>query len=341
MTAMNLKGQRPRQPLKRREIAAGHAPRASSRMAQFRGIADAASERRHVLRLKRASLWAKGEKVLSMHGPGKRCAHFAAMLMSAALVNAPCAGAVTPTFVSIETRTARQAFILIKPHAPVASVILFAGGNGALGLSSASTMRWGASNFLVRTRSKFAAHDLMVAVMDAPSDHQDGMNPNFRMSREHAEDISAVTKYLRGRANVPVWLVGTSMGTFSAANGAIAAADVDGLVLISTITRSNPEWKVAAGHGVASMHLASIKVPTLILSHRDDRCELTPATGTSELKNRLTATELKQVELLVGGSPPNSEPCGPMAPHGFFGIEDEAVNRIVEFIKAHNNRREP
>src|SRR5262249_10254727 len=81
---------------------------------------------------------------------------------------------------------------------------------------------WGASNFLVRTRSKFAAHDLMVAVMDAPSDHQDELNPHFRMSREH----SAVTKHLRGRANVPVWLVGTSMGTFSAANRTIGATDV-------------------------------------------------------------------------------------------------------------------
>jgi len=67
-----------------------------------------------------------------MHGPGKRCAHFAAIVTSVVLVNAPCAEAVTPTFVSIETRSARQAFILIKPHAPLASVILFAGGNGAL-----------------------------------------------------------------------------------------------------------------------------------------------------------------------------------------------------------------
>ena len=276
-----------------------------------------------------------------MHGAGKWCARVAAILMPAVLVNTLCAEALTPTFVSIETRRARQTFILIRPDVPVASVILFAGGNGALGLSSASTMRWGEANFLVRTRSKFAAHGLMVAVMDAPSDHQDGMSPHFRMSREHSEDISAVAKYLRGRANVPVWLVGTSMGTFSAANGAIAATDVDGLVLISTITRSNSEWTGLARHGVASMHLASIKVPTLILSHREDKCELTPATGPSELKNRLTAAKPVQVELLGGGSPPNSEPCGPMAPHGFFGIEDEAIKRIAEFIKAHSNRREP
>jgi predicted alpha/beta-hydrolase family hydrolase len=280
-------------------------------------------------------------RFLGMDGAGKWCFHVAAVLLSAALVSGLCAEAVTLTFVSIKTRSANQTFILIKPDVPIASVVLFAGGHGALGLSSASTMRWGASNFLVRTRSKFAAHDFMVAVMDAPSDHQDGMTPNFRMSREHAEDISAVAKYLRGRANVPVWLVGTSMGTFSAANGAIAATDVDGLVLVSTITRPNPGWKIAAIHGVASMHLASIKVPTLILSHRDDQCEFAPATGASELKNRLTASKLARIELLAGGARSNSEPCAPMAPHGFFGIEDEAIDRIADFIKEQSNKRGP
>ena len=35
-------------------------------------------------------------------------------------------------------------------------------------------MKWGAGNFLVRTRDRFAAHDLMVAVVDAPSDQRQG-----------------------------------------------------------------------------------------------------------------------------------------------------------------------
>jgi len=47
-------------------------------------------------------------------------------------------------------------------------VILFAGGHGALGLKSASAMRWGEGNFLVRSRDEFSAHNLMVAVVDAP-----------------------------------------------------------------------------------------------------------------------------------------------------------------------------
>ena len=64
------------------------------------------------------------------------------------------------------------------------------------------------------------------------------MNAIFRMSGQHAADIEAVAAYLKKQADVPVWLVGTSMGTFSAARGAIAGRNIDGMVLTSTITRS-------------------------------------------------------------------------------------------------------
>ena len=66
-----------------------------------------------------------------------------------------------------------------------------------------------------------------VAVIDAPSDHQDGMNAIFRMSGGHAADIGTVAAWLKKEAGVPVWLVGTSMGTFSAAGGAIARTTND------------------------------------------------------------------------------------------------------------------
>src|SRR5215475_12735202 len=177
----------------------------------------------------------------------------------------------TPTLVSIQTpRGVTQAFILIEVDNPVASVMLFTGGHGALGLKSASSMKWGSEGFLVRSRDKFADHNFMVAVVDAPSDQQQGMNAMFRMSGAHAGDIGAVAAYLRKQADVPVWLVGTSMGTFSAAGGAIGARGVDGLVLTSTITRAKPQWKIARSHrnGVASMPLQAVTVPTLVVSHR-------------------------------------------------------------------------
>jgi pimeloyl-ACP methyl ester carboxylesterase len=247
--------------------------------------------------------------------------------------------AATATLVSIATpRGAKQAFILIKPEKPVASVILFAGGHGGLGLQSATSMKWGAANFLVRSRDKFAAHDFMVAVIDAPSDQRQGMNGIFRMNGAHAGDIDAVAAYLKKQANAPVWLIGTSMGTFSAAGGAIAAKGVDGLVLSSTITRAKPDWKIARSHpdGVASMALQEVTVPALIVSHKRDGCSITPAADAPKLSKRLTRASKVDVVLLDGGDPPQSEPCEAKSQHGFLGIEAEAVNAIARFVKANS-----
>ena len=156
------------------------------------------------------------------------------------LTGVSSAHAAGATLVSIATpRGAKQAFILIKPEKPVASVILFAGGHGALGLQGATAMKWGAGNFLVRSRDLFADAQLSRSPCSMrPSDRQQGMNAIFRMSGAHAGDIGAVADYLKQQAAVPVWLVGTSMGTFSAAGGRhCGAKSIDGLVLTSTITR--------------------------------------------------------------------------------------------------------
>jgi hypothetical protein len=262
-------------------------------------------------------------------------------LASAILLAAGAAHAADARLMSIQTpRGVKQAFILIKPDRPVATAVLFAGGHGALGLRSASSMKWGAANFLVRSRELFAARGLMVAVIDAPSDHQGGMNAIFRMSGGHAGDIAAVADALKKESAIPVWLVGTSMGTFSAAGGAIAAKNVDGLVLTSTITRAKPRWKIAQSHanGVASMALSQVRVPTLIVSHRKDGCDITPAADAPKLSSRLTSATKVEIALLDGGSPPRSEPCQARSQHGYLGIEALAVDTIAKFIRANSRQ---
>jgi pimeloyl-ACP methyl ester carboxylesterase len=268
---------------------------------------------------------------------------FVLPLLAALLVLAPCGEAVEAKearLVSVTTpRGVKQAFILIKPDSkPVASVVLFAGGHGALGLRSATTMKWGTGNFLVRTRDLFAAKDLMVAVIDAPSDKQSGMNGIFRMGNGHAGDIGAVAAYLKKEADVPVWLVGTSMGTFSAAGGAIGAKGIDGLVLTSSITRSKPQWKIAQSHphGVASMALGRVTVPALIVSHTKDGCDITPAADAPKLRKGLANAKPVEVVLLEGGLPPQSDPCEARSQHGFLGIEGKAVDAIANFVKANS-----
>jgi pimeloyl-ACP methyl ester carboxylesterase len=264
------------------------------------------------------------------------------LLPIAAIISALSAGmasAQNASLVSVQTpRGAKQAFLLIKPAKPAAAVILFAGGHGRLGLESASSMAWGKGNFLVRVRDQFAAQGFMVAVADAPSDHQGprGMNAVFRMSAAHAADIGAIVDYLKRQAAVPVWLIGTSMGTFSAAGGAVALKSIDGLVLTSSITRAKPNWNIRKSHpnGVASMRLSAVGVPTLIVSHRKDGCDITPAADAPKLTKALSKARKVEVVLLDGGSPPRSEPCQAMSQHGFLGIESDAVSRIAQFIKA-------
>src|SRR4030095_5557473 len=120
-----------------------------------------------------------------------------------------------------------------------AAVVLFAGGDGGLRLTTEGALQWGSGNFLVRARQFFAAQGLTVIGVDAPSDRQ---KPpylgGFRQTREHAADIRALIAWARSEYKVPVWRVGTSRGTQSVAYLAteLSGTDApDGIVLTSTI----------------------------------------------------------------------------------------------------------
>jgi len=232
-----------------------------------------------------------------------------------------------------------QKFLLVKPEKPTAAVILFAGGHGGLRLTSLfgmPGMSWGKENFLVRTRKQFADHGFVVAVIDSPPDNKE-MNAIWRMSPEHAEDIRAVVQSLKKEFNLPVWVIGTSMGTFSAPNAAIRlGSEIHGLVLTSSITRSPKKWKIYSSHpnAVINMELSRVTIPTLIVSHKDDGCELTPAEDAEKLKNAFTNAPKVEIKYFSGGKYPISKPCNALSAHGFYGIEDEVVTAIAEFIKS-------
>lgn len=239
-------------------------------------------------------------------------------------------------FVRLNTRSGvEQNFLLIKPAKPVASVILFAGGKGALNLSSflgSPTINWGKNNFLVRTKELFAEQGFLVAVVDAPSDQQSeaGMLGGFRDSTEHATDIDHVISYLRKKADVPIWLVGTSRGTESATNVAINSQQrPNGLVLTSSISKPN-----AKGTAVTRMALEKITIPTLVVANSDDHCRVTPPEGARKIAGMLINSRKVEVKLFSGGDTPRSKPCHALSYHGYLGIEDEVVRFISNFIKS-------
>ena len=223
-----------------------------------------------------------------------------------------------------------QSFLLVRPSgAPVATVVLFAGGNGLLALGSGKLGL--AGNFLVRNRGRFAAQGLLVAVIDSPSDHPGGLD-GFRTSAAHAEDVRAVIAALRQEANVPVWLIGTSMGTVSAANGAarLAAGGPDGIVLTSTVTRVGRERIETVG----DVRLDEIRVPTLVVHHKNDACKATPYADSPSLLRDLKQAPKRELLAFDGGDSPRSGPCEAFAAHGYVGLDAEVVTAIVGWIKA-------
>lgn len=224
-----------------------------------------------------------------------------------------------------------QRILWMPREEAVASVILFPGGSGRIKITDDGDINRG-GNFLVRSRDLFAGHQLNVAVFDAPSDHytSKGMLTDlFRNSAEHAKDISAVITYINKQASVPVWLVGTSRGTESAANGAIhLQGQVDGLVLTASMTEENRK-----GVSLPEMQLHNIKVPTLIVHHEYDECRVTTPEGAKIIKDALTSAPRVELKYFSGGDDPISKPCKAKSAHGFLGIEEQVVRYIADFIK--------
>jgi dienelactone hydrolase len=241
-----------------------------------------------------------------------------------------------PAAAGLETIPTRpgvtQSFLLLRrTETPVATVVLFAGGNGALAFTPDGRPGALGGNFLVRNRVRFAEHGFLVAIPDTPSDHATGLS-RFRASKEHAEDLRALIAAVRAQAPAPVWLIGTSMGTVSAANAAARLRDggPDGLVLTSTITR----WNRGEGESIGDVKLAEVRIPTLVVHHREDACPFTPYADIPGLLRDLSKAPRRQLLTFEGGEPPQSRPCEARAAHGYLGLDADVVRAIAEWIKA-------
>ena len=97
-------------------------------------------------------------------------------------------------------------FYYMKHEGAKASVVLLSGSDGRIGIKNGIPT---SKNFLVRSRDLFAANGFNVAIVDKE-------NSASRTSAEHVEDLRRVVAYLKKDSHVPVWVIGTSMGTISA-----------------------------------------------------------------------------------------------------------------------------
>jgi len=245
----------------------------------------------------------------------------------------PAFGQVVQRVVDLPTRPGvTQRVLYLGAANAQATVILFPGGHGGLQLTPDGDFGWGKGNFLVRTRKQFADHGLTVAVLDAPSDRQrEPYLEGFRQRPEHVTDIQAVIAWLKQPTPVPVWLVGTSRGTQSAAFVATelsgSQGGPDGLVLTSTILVD------AKSRPVPALPLEKLTIPVLVVHHEQDGCKACPYSAIPRLMEKLQAASRKEVLTFKGGLN-RGDPCEAMAYHGFNGLEDEVVAKMANWIQA-------
>jgi hypothetical protein len=125
------------------------------------------------------------------------------------------------------------------------------------------------------------------------------------------------------------------MGSYSAANADIAAADhIDGVVLTSSVTRSKQKWKIYSSHPrrVLDLPLHRFVDPVLVVAPADDGCELTPAGDLDDLARAFSNASRVGKALFQGGGSPLSEPCKALSAHGFLGIRPPEKSHVVPSV---------
>ena len=219
---------------------------------------------------------------------------------------------------------------------PEAAALLLIGGGGGINLrNEGGQIKFGQGNFLPRSRREFIRNAILPVILDNPSDQQagQGMSDHFRASAAHATDMRAVVAEIKKRhPGLPVFVVGTSRSTYSAAHLAVALdGEIAGVVLSASYFYGGGR---AMTPMLASFDWSKVKMPLLLAHHVDDGCAGTPYRDAARLGGRFPLVSVE------GGKTPESGPCDPFAQHGFYGREPETVDAIASWMLKRPFRKE-
>lgn len=224
---------------------------------------------------------------------------------------------------------------------PRAALLLLAGGGGVLDLDDAACARKLRGNPLARNVDAFRGAGFATALVDAPSDHRagDGLG-GFRAREDHADDLGAIIADVRGRTALPVYIVGSSRGTISAANAAAHLSGIfapDGVILFSPITSGFVGGRKAwIRQTVFDQPLEDISKPILVVAHERDACIRTPPDKARDILPRTNGAH-EQMVMVTGGPTAASTVTGVKAcqgrlPHGFGGQDELLVKLVSTFV---------
>ena len=121
------------------------------------------------------------------------------------------------------------------------------------------------------------------------------------------------------KGDTPIFLIGTSRGTYSVAHAAreLTGEHIKGVVLTSSMD---------------DIQLGVTKYPVLFVHHQNDECYVT--TYLNALQSyQLVSSPKKFFVTVRGGKPSVGRLCGPFAKHGFIGKESEVVKVITDWAQ--------
>jgi hypothetical protein len=118
-----------------------------------------------------------------------RVVRAAAVLALSALVAIPALADEQRIELPVRSGVTQPFLVLTPAGPPVATVVLFTGGNGIVGKTG--------QNFLLRSRGRFAAAGFLVASVDVPSDPCDALSRHGYLGIED-EVVGDIAQWIRG-----------------------------------------------------------------------------------------------------------------------------------------------
>jgi hypothetical protein len=223
--------------------------------------------------------------------------------------------------------TGQQRVLYARPQLPRGIIVMLPGGAGDVGIGDDGDFAHD-KNFVIRTRALWLARGYAVIIPDAV----DGRNMRgLRSSPEYAKIIQELVHFAHAEAAGPAFLFGTSQGSIAAMNGAahLSKGELTGVVLTESVSRQNK-----SGETVFDALPDRVTVPALIVANRDSACRVAPSGDAPRIAAAMTRALAVKI-LYVQGGVTGSTDCGSESPHGYFGIENAVVDKIVAWLDAH------
>jgi len=168
-----------------------------------------------------------------------------------------------------------------------------------------------------------------VAVIAPPSDRT-LLAPRFRKGTEHLEDMRIVIGYLQKRYGNKPYLHGHCLATFSAASVAsrLKSDGISGLILSSTRSTGKDG-------AVTDFERDTVKVPVLLVHHRDDSCPQSPYHNVAHVKAFYQNSAPKVDIITVTGGESRMKKKQQSCQDGFHGIkgvQKDTAQAIVSWL---------